>query len=1066
MVHGSVKRVLHLIEALVISAVVISALAAWRLSQGPANLDFLNPYLQEALSSPDGVFRVEVEHTQLTWAGWRRALDLRAIGVHAISSDKGEVATVPELSLSLSVPALAQGMIAPRTIEVLGAHIRLFRDANGTVHWGMGASDETAAETPAEPIDQAAHRLYRQLLHPDPTSPIGHLIRVRLVDAELVVEDAVLGINWVARDADLLIQRRDDAVSADLHLAVDQGGEITDLTARVTHRLDESDFQVELGFDNFRPDVFARISPELHDLAALELPLGGVVRGRLDLDHGIQQVSFDIGGGSGMLRLPDPVDTDYPVFGLHLRGEVSAQPSRLVLQDLFIDCGGPSVSANAVIDREADGALAVKAFASADNVPTDDVPHFWPQKVGPKPRKWVVQNLTDGVVDHAEVAVSLRRAADGKISVDKVDGQMLPRGVTVSYLRPMPAVHNASARVAFDHNSFTIHATGGELLGLRLTGGTVVFNALDTNDEQAIIDIKIEGPLPDALTVLDNPPLGYTSKLGIVPKTAKGQTATNLHIAFPLISWLRLDDIEVLATADLQDVALPKVLMGLDLSHGDLKLTVNTQGMDVTGPVRLGTMGAQLAWRENFTAKAELRSRYHLQGLADEAQRRELGLTSIPFVAPWLSGPVKADVDVAMRGNGAGTIAAKLDLADATMELPGLGWRKPAGVEGKAQVEVRLAKDRLADIPRFKVEAHDLTTEGSVSFVEGKARAVQFAQLRYGRTDLAGTLLLRGEGGLDIAVHGASFDARPVLADDTPTKAARGGHSAETAAAVTLPPMTIAAHLNKLWLGEKAALPRVDLNLARDAKDWRNVRMDARLDSGAAVMLALQPGDGWPTISMASDDAGGVFKALDIFDNMKGGKLTLSGVVQGSGKDQLIAGKALVTDYKVVNAPALAQLLSVAALTGIGDMMRGEGLSFNSLEAPFRLRDGLLHIDEAIAAGIELGLTARGEIDLRRDRMAVDGTIVPMYAINSMLGSIPLIGQLLIDTKGGGIFAATFSVRGAAGAPDVSVNPLAALTPGILRRFFDLFGGTAEARPSEGEIVRPPLEGQPSAPTP
>lgn len=1045
MVHGSVKRVLHLIEALLISTVVIAALVAWRLSQGPVTLDFLNPYIQEALTASDRSFRVEVEHTRLSWAGWQRRLDLRATGVRAISGEKGEVARVPELSLSLSGQALAQGVIAPSTVEVFGARVRLFRDADGTVHWGMGAGDE-AEDVPQESADQVVRRLYHHLIGRDPADPIGHLVRVRLLDAELVVEDAVLGVNWVARDADLLLLRQEGGVSAELHLAVDQGGELTDVTARISHRVADGDFQAEIAFDNLRPDVFARLSGDLRDLAALEMPLGGVVKGRFDLDHGITEATFDIGGGSGRLRIPEPIANEYPVFGLHLRGALSAQPRRLIVHDLFIDCGGPTVSASAVIDQDADGGLVVKAHAAADKVPTDDLPRYWPQSVGPKPRKWVVANLTDGIVDHADIAVALRLGRDGRVTVDKVDGEILPHGVTVNYLRPMPPVRNTSARVRFDHNSFHINATGGELLGLRVTGGSVVFNALDTNDEQAIIDIKVDGPLPDALTVLDSPPLGYTSKLGISPKSAKGQSATNLHLAFPLISWLRLEDLEVLATADLQDVALPKVLMGLDLSRGDLKLTVNTQGMDVAGPVRLGSMAAQLGWRENFTAKADVRSRYRLQGVVDDAQRKELGLNSVPFVAPWVSGPVKADVDVMLRGGGAGSIAAKLDLADAAMELPGLGWRKPAGAPGKAQVEVRLAKDRLADIPRFRVDARDLTTDGSVSFSDGKARAVQFNHLRYGRTDLAGTLTLRGEAGLDIAVHGASFDARPVLADGDAAKAQRGGRSGEPEA---LPPMTIAAHLDKLWLGDKAAFERVDLGLVRDARDWRSARLEARLEGGVPVVVTVQPGEGRRILLVTSEDAGKVFKALDIFDNMKGGKLAMHGTIQGSGRDEVISGRALVTDYKVANAPAVAQALSVAALTGIGDVLRGDGLSFSTLDAPFRLQDGLLRIDEAVAAGLELGLTARGEIDLRHDRMAMDGTIVPMYAVNSMLGNIPLIGQLFTDTKGGGVFAATFSVRGNSAAPDITVNPLAALTPGVLRRFFGLFGGAAEARPRD-----------------
>jgi hypothetical protein len=69
----------------------------------------------------------------------------------------------------------------------------------------------------------------------------------------------------------------------------------------------------------------------------------------------------------------------------------------------------------------------------------------------------------------------------------------------------------------------------------------------------------------------------------------------------------------------------------------------------------------------------------------------------------------------------------------------------------------------------------------------------------------------------------------------------------------------------------------------------------------------------------------------------------------------------------------------------------------------------------------------------------MQGTIVPAYFFNSLLGNIPLVGKLFSPERGGGVFAASYAVRGRLDDPDVSVNPLAALTPGFLRGLFGLF---------------------------
>ena len=75
--------------------------------------------------------------------------------------------------------------------------------------------------------------------------------------------------------------------------------------------------------------------------------------------------------------------------------------------------------------------------------------------------------------------------------------------------------------------------------------------------------------------------------------------------------------------------------------------------------------------------------------------------------------------------------------------------------------------------------------------------------------------------------------------------------------------------------------------------------------------------------------------------------------------------------------------------------------------------------------------------------------MVPAYTLNSLIGKIPLIGPLIVGEKGSGMFAATYSVSGSLNRPDLSVNPLAALTPGFLRGLFSIFDSdTADSGPN------------------
>jgi hypothetical protein len=220
------------------------------------------------------------------------------------------------------------------------------------------------------------------------------------------------------------------------------------------------------------------------------------------------------------------------------------------------------------------------------------------------------------------------------------------------------------------------------------------------------------------------------------------------------------------------------------------------------------------------------------------------------------------------------------------------------------------------------------------------------------------------------------------------------------------------------------------------------------------LSAVLQPGGPQRrAFTIVSDDAGGVLRAFDFYDDMTGGKLEVTGAFDDTKDTQPAIGTAVITDYHIRNAPALARLLTVAALAGVVDLLQGEGISFSSLEAPFTLTDGLVEVRNARAYGPALGLTAKGQLDTDRNVLALEGTVVPAYVLNSVLGNIPVLGWLVTGgDKGGGIIAFNYSMKGPAAEPDVMVNPLSMLTPGFLRKLFNIFdtGNETDARKQKG----------------
>jgi len=79
-------------------------------------------------------------------------------------------------------------------------------------------------------------------------------------------------------------------------------------------------------------------------------------------------------------------------------------------------------------------------------------------------------------------------------------------------------------------------------------------------------------------------------------------------------------------------------------------------------------------------------------------------------------------------------------------------------------------------------------------------------------------------------------------------------------------------------------------------------------------------------------------------------------------------------------------------------------------------------------------------MDLAADQVDFEGTIVPLYGVNQVIGAIPLLGDLLTGGEGQGVFAFTYGIEGPLDDPRVTVNPLSVLAPGFLRNLFFLEG--------------------------
>ncbi|MGH6944607.1 MAG: AsmA-like C-terminal domain-containing protein, partial [Geminicoccaceae bacterium] len=504
---------------------------------------------------------------------------------------------------------------------------------------------------------------------------------------------------------------------------------------------------------------------------------------------------------------------------------------------------------------------------------------------------------------------------------------------------------------------------------------------------------------------------------------------------------LEPSEVRVQAKAQLHDAAISKLRERFDVDGGELELSVDRESAKLSGSAHVDGVPLEIDWQENFADDAALERSFHLQGDVPADALARFG------IEPPL--PVQGSFGLEARVEetaGRRQVYLALDLEPLAFSLPWLAWQKARGQAGRLEAVLAIPEQGPIGVESFSVSGPDLNIMGTMQ-LQAEPLALISADIESFRLARSqGSLVVQSdpEGTYRVTVEALSLDLGRLLEmrDQATSKEPSGGPSGEPT------PFRLELSADTVLL-DGQSLRAVHADLARDRSGWRSADVDARLSSGGTVALRLVPENGQRHLTVTSGDAGALLEALDQSSRIEGGRLKIDAVIRRQVPTLAAEGIFQVKDFKLLDAPALARLLTLASLTGIGNLLGGEGIFFDRLELPFTLQDRVITIDEGRMSGSQLGLTAEGRIELDPARLELDGTIVPVYTLNKVIGNIPLLGPFLTGSEGEGAFAATYSMKGDPGEPEITVNPLSVLAPGFLR---ELFSGLLEGSLQPPEV--------------
>jgi hypothetical protein len=238
---------------------------------------------------------------------------------------------------------------------------------------------------------------------------------------------------------------------------------------------------------------------------------------------------------------------------------------------------------------------------------------------------------------------------------------------------------------------------------------------------------------------------------------------------------------------------------------------------------------------------------------------------------------------------------------------------------------------------------------------------------------------------------------------------------------------TVAGHNGETLRG-------LDLKMSRRGGHIRSFAMASKIgrDTPFNGDLRVRSRDNHQVIYFETDDAGALFRFTDMYPRMYGGQMWMAMDPPTQEQSPQI-GTLYIRRFVVRGEPALDRIVSGAPNSP--GSPGTSGVDFSEMRSEFTRFPGKMAIRDGIVRGPLVGATVEGNIDYVRDDVHLRGTFVPFYGINNMFGQIPIVGLFLGAGNKEGLLGINYEAVGPPGAPRITVNPVSAIAPGLLRKF-------------------------------
>lgn len=896
--------------------------------------------------------------------------------------------------------------------------------------------------------------------------------RSDIVHVAATVEDLVpSAIAPIAADLDLL-NMFDTPITGELDLDLSNSGQLitADLSLGVgagfirLPALWSTPFMLDSGQLGLRYDAETRrldLRASTFDWSGSRITLTGAMQSDA-AQAGEPQWHFAVRSVEGVFSAEEFGVAAIPIDSLEAMGRIIPGEGLVQLSGLKLDVGGGSVNINGDIIGGSDRP-STRVEATVSPMPLETLKAMWPRAAAPAARDWVGAQVERASLQSAslkilsgrfleaetesDAAESVEPAAPGpnerisaRIEIADLRMTPLPNSLPIVAPQAIIRIENSALEVSVPEAQILVDETRNmPLHDVRLT-------AVDVTHDAPVAELALssETSLAKLIETLNRSQLHLAGQGPLPVSGIDGKVKGELKIAMPLIADAKVSKIE--GRAHISDLTGKSEEHKLAVQGGTIDIEVSDIGVIAKGDMSLNGVLTHINMHRILDAPPHLQPPIRISTTLDNADRLQLGLD----VNHLVQGEIAADVTITQTEDNQSAIRVQADLTNAELIIEELAWRKLPGRQASLQFDMETTGPDRTELNNFKVVGDMIALDGHI-VMNGKRELIEYAFPNFS-LNVVSRLDVRGKVNSKkiwkVTAKGTTFDAKDLFRSLLAL-----GRTTDQSVAPLNPAagVDLTAEIDTVLGHSDVSLRNYKVKLSQ--RHGQLVSLDGRgtLDGGETFAVHMSENDPRRLYAEATD-AGQTFKLVGFYPNMQGGRMRLEINLDAAGAAEK-SGVLWVENFRVLGDPIISEVYSSAegGTAAAGRKRHGQQqrqvFEFQRMRAPFSVGHGQFVLGDLQIKGPLVGASIRGRVDYNTQQLNLGGTYVPLQGINSAFCDIPLFGPIVSGLDCQGVFGITYAIQGSMGKPQVLVNPLSMLTPGIFRGIMEMTSPNPQVQP-------------------